>query len=330
MFERFTDRARQVVVLAQDEARRLSHNYIGTEHVLLGLLAEKQGVAARALEAAGVNLEETRKRVEAAVGKGKRKPGGHIPFTPRAKKVLELSLREALQMRHNYIGTEHILLGLVREGEGLGATTISAQGVTLEELRRIVVSMVPPGEEMDSRGMRRWLRRRGGSVSATVEDIRTTTATDASLFEARRLAGDAAVGSHHLLLAAISDPQSAAAKALSGLGLDLHQAREALQHVDVTGTADDLPEEAGRRQMLLRLTDQSLVLETTDPTLMRLAGAALTNLGPDLAAGGVIPGDHDASASLADVWQALHQSLEDITDRAGKTSGELHYEPDAG
>src|SRR5947209_3701811 len=117
MFERFTDRARRVVVLAQEEARMLNHNYIGTEHILLGLIHEGEGVAAKALESLGISLEAVRSQVEEIIGQGGSSPSGHIPFTPRAKKVLELSLREALQLGHNYIGTEHILLGLIREGE---------------------------------------------------------------------------------------------------------------------------------------------------------------------------------------------------------------------
>src|SRR3990170_2789791 len=118
MFERFTDRARRVVVLAQEEARMLNHNYIGTEHILLGLIHEGEGVAAKALESLGISLEGVRQQVEEIIGQGQQAPSGHIPFTPRAKKVLELSLREALQLGHNYIGTEHILLGLIREGAG--------------------------------------------------------------------------------------------------------------------------------------------------------------------------------------------------------------------
>src|ERR1035438_636575 len=118
MFERFTDRARRVVVLAQEEARMLNHNYIGTEHLLLGLIHEGEGVAAKVLESMGISLEAVRQQVEEIVGRGKDAPSGHIPFTPRAKKVLELSLREAQILGHNYIGTEHILLGLIREGEG--------------------------------------------------------------------------------------------------------------------------------------------------------------------------------------------------------------------
>src|SRR6266545_2939552 len=117
MFERFTDRARRVVVLAQEEARMLNHNYIGTEHILLGLIHEGEGVAAKALESLGIALEGVRQQVEEIIGQGQHAPSGHIPFTPRAKKVLELSLREALQLGHNYIGTEHILLGLIREGK---------------------------------------------------------------------------------------------------------------------------------------------------------------------------------------------------------------------
>ena len=118
MFERFTDRARRVIVLAQDEAKLLNHNFIGTEHILLGLIHEGEGVAAKALESLGIALEAVRAQVEEIIGQGQQVPTGHIPFTPRAKKVLELSLREALQMNHSYIGTEHILLGLIREGEG--------------------------------------------------------------------------------------------------------------------------------------------------------------------------------------------------------------------
>ena len=124
MFERFTDRARRVVVLAQEEARMLSHNYIGTEHILLGLIHEGEGVAAKALESLDISLEAVRAQVEEIIGQGQQAPSGHIPFTPRAKKVLELSLREALQLGHNYIGTEHILLGLIREGEGVAAQVL--------------------------------------------------------------------------------------------------------------------------------------------------------------------------------------------------------------
>ncbi|TAK70158.1 MAG: ATP-dependent Clp protease ATP-binding subunit [Actinomycetota bacterium] len=142
MFERFTDRARRVVVLAQEEARMLNHNYIGTEHILLGLIHEGEGVAAKALESLGISLEAVRQQVEEIIGQGQQAPSGHIPFTPRAKKVLELSLREALQLGHNYIGTEHILLGLIREGEGVAAQVLVKLGADLNRVRQQVIQLL--------------------------------------------------------------------------------------------------------------------------------------------------------------------------------------------
>ena len=142
MFERFTDRARRVVVLAQEEARLLNHNYIGTEHILLGLIHEGEGVAAKALESLGISLEAVRSQVEEIIGQGGSSPSGHIPFTPRAKKVLELSLREALQLGHNYIGTEHILLGLIREGEGVAAQVLVKLGADLSRVRQQVIQLL--------------------------------------------------------------------------------------------------------------------------------------------------------------------------------------------
>ena len=142
MFERFTDRARRVVVLAQEEASMLNHNYIGTEHILLGLIHEGEGVAAKALESLGISLEAVRAQVEEIIGQGQQAPSGHIPFTPRAKKVLELSLREALQLGHNYIGTEHILLGLIREGEGVAAQVLVKLGADLNRVRQQVIQLL--------------------------------------------------------------------------------------------------------------------------------------------------------------------------------------------
>jgi ATP-dependent Clp protease ATP-binding subunit ClpC len=158
MFERFTDRARRVVVLAQEEARMLNHNYIGTEHILLGLIHEGEGVAAKALESLGIALEGVRQQVEEIIGQGQQAPSGHIPFTPRAKKVLELSLREALQLGHNYIGTEHILLGLIREGEGVAAQVLVKLGADLNRVRQQVLQLLSgyqgkePAEASGGRG----------------------------------------------------------------------------------------------------------------------------------------------------------------------------------
>ncbi|TDI55622.1 MAG: AAA family ATPase, partial [Acidobacteria bacterium] len=152
MFERFTDRARRVVVLAQEEARLLNHNYIGTEHILLGLLNEGEGIAAQALESLDIDLASVREEVVKIIGQGQQSPSGHIPFTPRAKKVLELSLREALQLGHNYIGTEHILLGLIREGEGVAAQVLQQLGAELQKVRQTVIRLLsgPGGSEEQS------------------------------------------------------------------------------------------------------------------------------------------------------------------------------------
>ena len=153
MFERFTERARQVVVLAQEEARTLKHNYIGTEHILLGLLREEEGLAARVLESLDVTVERVRAQVVRIVGSGEEVTSGQIPFTPRAKKVLELALREALSLGHNYIGTEHILLGLVRENEGVAARILLDFDADSEEIRNEVIRMLSgPGGRRQGRG----------------------------------------------------------------------------------------------------------------------------------------------------------------------------------
>jgi len=152
MFERFTDRARRVVVIAQEEARALEHSYVGPEHILLGLVREGQGVAARALTELGVDLGAVRQQTEDLIGRGEHSPSGHIPFTPRAKKLLELSLREALQLGHNYIGTEHLLLAVLREGENVGAQVLVRMGTDLNQVRLQVLKLltaagaVLPGE----------------------------------------------------------------------------------------------------------------------------------------------------------------------------------------
>ena len=149
MFERFTTRASRVVVLAQEEARMLNHNYLGTEHILLGLIREGGGGAAKALESLGISLDAVRQQVEEIIGQGQQAPSGHIPFTPRAKKVLELSLREALQLGHTYIGTEHILLGLIRESDGVAAQVLVKLGADLNRARQQVIQLLVGWREED-------------------------------------------------------------------------------------------------------------------------------------------------------------------------------------
>ena len=161
MFERFTDRARRVVVLAQEEARMLNHNYIGTEHILLGLIHEGEGVAARALESLGISLEAVRQQIEEIIGQGEQAPSWHIDFTPRAKKVLELSSREALQLGHNYIGTEHILLGLIREGEGVAAQVLARLGADLSRVRQQLIQLLHGSGGKEPEPAHAGLRERG-------------------------------------------------------------------------------------------------------------------------------------------------------------------------
>ena len=320
MFERFTDLARHVIVLAQEEARGepLRHNYIGTEHLLLGLLGEPRGLGAKVLQGFGMTLEGTRDDVRVRVGSGE---GpiimGHIPFTPRGKKVLELSLREALALNHNYIGTEHLLLGLVQEASGAGAGILAERCGSLEAVREAVLTAIkqlgPPADR------RLWQSQpvslRPGTAAEPAQ-LPTTPAADSGLDDAARLAGGGPVGSHHLVLAALGDPGTAAARALTALGIDLEQARAALRAVDVTGSTDELPQEAGRRQMQIRVTEGSLTIDLKDPLIVGLGRAALTALGDRAGQPPVIGGDRPASASLAAVWLALRASLDEIRQRA--------------
>jgi ATP-dependent Clp protease ATP-binding subunit ClpA len=180
MFERFTDRARQAVDLAHDEARRLNHSYIGTEHILLGLIHEGEGVAAQALESLGISLDAVRQQVEQIIGVGQQEPQEQIPYTPRAKKVLELSLREAKALGHHYIGTEHILLGLIREGHGVAAQVLTELGADLNLVRQQVIRLLhgyqgPQSQTMPAGarfGQSRWkMRGRQGEIREHVEAI---------------------------------------------------------------------------------------------------------------------------------------------------------------
>jgi hypothetical protein len=174
MFERFTDRARRVVVLAQEEARMLNHNYIGTEHILLGLIHEGEGVAAKALESLGISLEAVRQQVEEIIGQGQQAPSGHIPFTPQAKKVLELSLREATQLGHEYIGTEHILLGLIREGDGVAAQVLVRLGADLDRVRQQVIELLRDHPDRNPQGVR--MNRESASAVLSARSTRRALA----------------------------------------------------------------------------------------------------------------------------------------------------------
>jgi ATP-dependent Clp protease ATP-binding subunit ClpA len=325
MFERFTDRARRVVVRAQEEARGLRHHYIGTEHILLALADERDGMAAHVLGRFDMRPDGIREEIMAMVGTGeKAAPKGHIPFTPRAKKTMELALREALDLHHDYIGTEHMLLGVLREGDGVGAQILKAHSADLERVRVAVLDLLQEaGAGRAGRRLRRLIGT-GKTAEPAFEQAETpaTPAAKDSLAEAGRLAGEQPVGSHHLIAAALSDPNAVAAQVLSGLGIDLDQVREALRGADVTGTSDELPEEAGRRQMTIRVDQDKLTIEASDEEIIKLGQAAVTALGDQAAdPPGTIRGSLPASASLSELWLVLRSSLRDIR---------LHAEPAEG
>jgi ATP-dependent Clp protease ATP-binding subunit ClpC len=225
MFEKFSDRARRVVVLSQEEARLLNHNYIGTEHILLGLVHEDEGVAARALESLNIRLDAVRRQVEGIIGRGGSPPSDHIPFTPRAKKVLELSLREAIQLGHNYIGTEHILLGLVREGEGVACQVLVKLGVELPKVRARVQQLVA---ESPGQGTGGWIFRPSSELTAVLDEAHRVA-------EAR---GEAEVMPIHLFLAAVEHPDGAAGRMLQTVGVDLEDLRRR-----VLDESDDAPDD---------------------------------------------------------------------------------------
>ncbi len=230
MFERFTERARQVVVLAQEEARTLKHNYIGTEHILLGLLREEEGLAARVLESLDITVERVRAQVVRIVGSGEEVTSGQIPFTPRAKKVLELALREALSLGHDYIGTEHILLGLVRENEGLAVRILLGFDVDADTIRNEVIRMLPAfGAREQARAM-----ATGGHTSPRVLDQTWLgvlgPVLDGLATEMRRELNRAPdIGD--LLLVLAYAPDTLAARALRALGVNLDALAGKIEHI---------------------------------------------------------------------------------------------------
>jgi ATP-dependent Clp protease ATP-binding subunit ClpA len=311
MFERFTDRARATVVLAQEEARLLHHNYIGTEHVLLGLIREGEGIAARSLEALGISLESVRLRVTEIIGEGDESPSGHIPFTPRAKKVLELSLREALQLKHNYIGTEHILLGLVREGEGVAAQVLVNLGADLSRVRQEVTRQLASG---------------GEAAAAETPAARRprTPAAEQAVAAAERLAGGSPMGSHHLLEALIRSEDSAAAKVLASRGVDADALAAKIDEVGIDGTTDLTDDEAAARQVEIHVTDDTITITLRDEAALELGRAVTEQLG------GPIRGDDAAVGGLVSLHQAVIRSLTEVRVRVAPTPEDLPGSDPAG
>jgi ATP-dependent Clp protease ATP-binding subunit ClpC len=296
MFERFTNNARQTVVAAQEEARLLRHNYIGTEHVLLGLLRDGQGMAYQVLRQFGLNTDGIRTDVVGIVGEGKEAPGGHIPFTPRAKKVLELSLREALRLKHNYIGTEHILLGLIREGQGVGAQVLVGRGVTLEQLRAAVMAEAQ--------------RQGGAGRDASPALPARTPATEQVFAIAAQLAGSAPLGTHHLLEALARADSSLAAHALTAVGVDVEVLAAKIDELGPEGTADLTPEQEIARAMEIRLDGEEVHVVLRDSATVELAREITDQLG-----GSAIKGDDPLTGSLIGLHQAVIRSLQEVRRR---------------
>jgi ATP-dependent Clp protease ATP-binding subunit ClpC len=303
MFERFTDRARQTVVLAQEEARRLGHSYIGTEHLLLGLLREGEGVAAQAIGRMGISLADVRSDVVRIIGEASESPSGHIPFTPRSKKVLELSLREAMQLGHNYIGTEHILLGLVREGEGVAAQVLVARGADLKRVRATVIDEL-----------------RNITPGSRASGPRRTPGGEEALSNAQQLAGSSAVGSHHLLEALARSEDSLASKVLVSLGVDADTLAAKIDELGIEGTSDVTPEESAARHMELRVEADVAYVVLRDERTIQLVRTITESFG------GSVRGDDTGVGSMAALWQAVAAGLEDLRRRLAPADDETESE----
>jgi ATP-dependent Clp protease ATP-binding subunit ClpC len=279
MFERFSQDARQVVVSAQEQARGLGHNYIGTEHLLLGVLAQPPEVpAARALRTLGYSLDGVRAGVEQIVGPGDRQRSrfGHIPFTARAKKVMELSLREALRLEHDHIGSEHIVLAIVREGGGVAAQVLIQHGPSLEDVRKAVLAVTAePG-----------LSTRGPGTPAGAR----TPAADAVLALAQRLAAGAPVGSHHLLEALARTDGSMGGQVLAALGVDAEAVVGTADGLDVTSTSDVTAEQVAAGRIRLWVEGEEVRLAVADPALAARARELVAVGGGELRGEGPLVG----------------------------------------
>jgi ATP-dependent Clp protease ATP-binding subunit ClpA len=299
MFERFTDNARAVVVAAQEEARALKHGRIGTEHVLLGLYTAPAGIAAQALGQLGITADMVRADVVTMVGVGADGPTGHIPFSPRAKKVLELSLREALQLGHNYIGTDHILLALEREGQGV-AVKVLAKHVNLQDLRRTTVALIKEQAKPDS-GPARPSR---------------TSAADEVVAVAEELAGSAPMGSHHLLEALIRAEGSMAATVLAQLGISPDAVADKVDELDAETTTDATPQETAARKMELRIEGDEVHLVFRDEGTLGLTKAVA-----ELAGEGPIRATGPVAGRFVPLWTQMQELLLEMV-RTLKPEGE--------
>ncbi|MFJ8108303.1 Clp protease N-terminal domain-containing protein [Streptomyces sp. NPDC096132] len=290
-FERFTVKARKVVVTAQEEARLLKHSYIGTEHILLGLLDAPDSMAAKVLHQLGYDKETAQADIAAVAKPGTEELRGHIPFAPGAKKTLDLALREAQQLRHTYIGTEHILLALANgEGEGVGATVLAERINPISKIRAAVLASLEGPQDVEA-----------GSPWPT-----GTPATQDTVSAASALAGGAPVGSHHLLEAMLRAENSMAARVLRELGVDPDAVAAKIDELDPETTTDANPEEAAARKMEIRLVDDEVHLILRDPTTLTVA-KKVTEL-----SGGPVQGVGPVAGMFVPLWRSANQLLQQI------------------
>ncbi|MGW5652950.1 Clp protease N-terminal domain-containing protein [Streptomyces humi] len=288
-FEKFTVKARQVVVTAQEQARLLKHTHIGTEHILLGLLEVPDGTAAKVLHQLGYDKDTARADIAALVEPGTQELSGHIPFAPRAKKTLELALREAQQLHHRDIGTEHILLALVREGEGAGAQVLAERIKPVSRIRAAVLASLEGTQDAG-----------GGPWPAG------TPATEDTVSTASALAGGAPVGSHHLLEAMLRAENSMAARVLRELGVDADTVAAKIDELDPETTTDANPEEAAARRMEIRLVGEEVHLVLRDPATVA-AARKVTEL-----SGGPIRGTGPVAGLFVPLWRSVNQLLAEL------------------
>lgn len=301
MFERFTDRSRRTLVVAQEEARQRGHNFIGTEHVLLGVLADKAGLAHRSLVVLAVDIDAVLGELETRMAASAKSDAvGSPPFTPKAKQSLEKALGESVRLGHGYIGTEHLLLGLLGVPDGWAAEVLVAKGVQLDEVRRVVVDLLvaspPPPASAPGSGK---------------GETRLTPAAETALNGARRRAGDRPVGSHDLMAALLYSDRSAAAVALLAAGFDLDALRSALERAVTLNTSDQTPEETLAAQIEIGTDGDRVVLRLDDPSLL----AALQHLGsPSSPETGLVP-DPRVAHDLGGIWQHIHTALGQVVEK---------------
>ena len=306
MFERFTNDARRVVVRSQEIARELGHSWIGTEHLLIALLEDPEGIASVTLSAIGVRSEAVRTEIELAVPATEGEVESHIPFTPRAKKVLELSLREAMRLKQHTIQPGHILLGLIREGDGMAAQAMVKQGTNLGRLRNEVLRRLAPYPEA---GMR--------IVPPNVPEM--TRGGVAAFDRARQLAEGKPVGSQHVLLGLFGDEDTLAKRALAALGVTREAVERELAALDPADTADESPERAGARRTRLQVSGDTVTFRIEDQALARLLGTSLggwgrRGVGGDIVVSGTEP---EAAEPFGRLFRAAEAVSRDLVQRIG-------------